>query len=622
MNPTSETKNLHAAATVPPDVSELVSKGLIAQLSEPITGNWGDQWSPELNDFLDQTCPPTVHPSLWQQANLNRIHGLFELTPGLYQARGYDVSNISFIAGETGWIVVDPLTNPFTAKACLDLLNQTVGERPVVALIYTHSHSDHYGGASGLTSAEEVEAGKVQIIAPADLFEESVRESLLVGPAMLRRGTYQFGSQLSRGGEGYVDMGVGLTVGLGPMGMVKPSVPITERSQEMVVDGVRIIFLLTPETEATSEMMFYLPDLGALCTAELCTGTVHNLVPIRGAAVRDSLAWSKYINESLQRFGSDLNLTFPSHNWPVFGNEEVREYLRLQRDVYRWMHDQTLRMANKGHTAHEIAEALTFPEEFLAQGHTRGYYGSITHNIRAIFQKYFSWYDGNPSHLNPLPPVDVADRYVEYMGGAEAVLERAERAFDAGDYRWVVEVVNHVIFADPRNSRAREIQIAAFEQLGYQSESATYRNAYLTGAHELLVGAESLVTLNEGHKVNDHQMRALLSPEHIIDFMAVRLRGESLDGIHLRINWKVANLNETWLLEISNRALHGVCVEASDVDATLSATTLDVMQVISETLTLDQALAGPFKVTGSELAVRTLFDALERYVSGFAIVEP
>ena len=622
MIPAPQTSALLAAATLPPDVSELVSKGMIAQLTEPITGNWGDQWSPELNNFLDQPCPPTVHPSLWQQATLNRIHGLFEVAPGLYQARGYDVSNISFIAGDTGWIVVDPLTNPYTAKACIDLLNRTVGPRPVVALIYTHSHSDHYGGASGLTSAEEVEAGNVQIIAPADLFDESVRESLLVGPAMLRRGTYQFGSQLPRGGEGYVDMGVGLTIGLGPMGMVKPSVPITERSQEMIVDGVPIIFLLTPETEATSEMMFYLPNQGALCTAELCTGTVHNLVPIRGAAVRDSLAWSKYINESLQRFGNELKLTFPSHNWPIFGNAEVREYLRLQRDVYRWMHDQTLRMANKGMTAHEIAQDLTLPEEFLAQGHTRGYYGSITHNIRAIFQKYFSWYDGNPSHLNPLPPTDLADRYVEYMGGAEAILDRAEGAYDSGDFRWVVEVVNHVIFADPQNVRAREIQTKAFTQLGYQSESATYRNAYLTGAHELRVGAKRLVTLNEGHKVNDHQLRALLTPEHIADFMAVRLRAESLAGLHIRINWNVADLNETWLLEISNRALHASLGQAQDVDAVLTATRADVLQVISEALTLDQALAQHFNVSGDEKAVRALFGALERYVSGFAIVEP
>jgi alkyl sulfatase BDS1-like metallo-beta-lactamase superfamily hydrolase len=605
-----------------PEYLQAVHHGLIAQIEEHIVGPFGDQWTPGISDFLDGERPDTVHPSLWLQAQRNRVHGLFQLAPGFYQARGYDISNISFIAGDRGWIVVDPLTNPFTAKACLDLVNRTVGERPVTAIIYTHSHADHFGGASGLATQEQVASGEVTIIAPADMIEEWIDESLLGGPTMMRRGTYQFGSQLPHGPEGFVDAGLGPIFSMGPLGVLLTTLGIESPFQHEVIDGVPITFILTPETEAESEMVFYLPTYKALCTAEICTGTIHNLIPIRGAAARDSLAWSKYINLMLDLFGDDVAFTFPSHNWPIVGNAEVCEYLVIQRDVYRWMHDQALRLANSGRTIHEIPDELTLPPEFQEHPHTRGYYGNVSHNLRAVYQRYFSWYDGNPAHLDPLPPVAVGKRYVEFMGGADAVLDRAERSFKEGDLRWVVEVVNHVVFADPTNERARTLQANALEQLGFASESATYRNAYLTGAYELRAGADHLATLTKGRSVNDHAIRSQLSAEQIFDFMGVRLKAEDVAGISLTIAWHLSDLGATWRVDLSNRSLHSSPNQRGAVAATVTSTRTDVMDLVSGVITLDQALNEVFTVDGDIEAVRTILENIQAFEPGYAVVEP
>ena len=610
------------AALLQGEYLQAVQHGLIAQIDEPILGPLGDQWTPEISDFLDGERPSTIHPSLWLQAQRNRVHGLFQLAPGFYQARGYDISNISFIAGDKGWIVVDPLTNPFTAKACLDLVNRTVGERPVSAIIYTHSHADHFGGATGLATAEQVADGSVTIIAPADMIEEWIDESLLGGPTMMRRATYQFGSQLPHGPEGFVDAGLGPVFSMGPVGVLLPTLGIESQIQKEIIDGIPITFVLTPETEAESEMVFYLPTYKALCTAELCTGTIHNLIPIRGAAARDSLAWSKYINLMLDLFGDEVEFTFPSHNWPIIGNTEVCEYLVIQRDVYRWMHDQALRLANSGRTIHEIPDELPLPEEFQKHPHTRGYYGNVAHNLRAVYQRYFSWYDGNPAHLDPLPPVKVGKKYVEFMGGADAVLERAQRSFDEGDLRWVVEVVNHVVFADPTNQRARDLQTKALEQLGFGSESATYRNAYLTGAHEMRAGADHLATLTKGRSVNDHAIRSQLSGEQIFDFMGVRLRAEAVAGVSITIAWQLSDLDATWRIDLSNRALHSSPHLRGEVAATVSSSRTQLMDLISGVISLDEAMANVFTIKGDETAVRTILENIVAYESGYPVVEP
>ena len=611
---------LGMSRTLPYVDPDLPGRGRIAVETSAIRGTWGDEWSPELNDFLDASCPPTVHPSLWEQSKRDREHGLFELAPGFYQVRGYDLSNITFIQGETGWIVVDPSTNPISARAALDLLNRTVGQRPVVSLIYTHSHADGFAGAAGVTTQSDVDEGRCSIVAPADLFDESIRESLFSGPAMVRRGTYQFGSQLPRGPEGYVGMGVGLTLALGPMGMIPPTVGITASPQEQEIDGISFIFILTPETETVSEMIFYVPKYRGIFAAELCSGSMHNLVPQRGAAVRDALKWSKAINEVLKRFGADVQFTSATHNWPIFGNAEVCHYLTLQRDAYRWLHDQTLRLANSGLTLHEIADVLVVPDALQVESHTRAYYGHYRHNMRAVYQKYFSWYDGNPAHLDPLPPSDVARRYIKYMGGVENVLDQADADFAAGDFRWVAEVVNHVIFAEPANARARDLQIATLKELGFGSESATFRNAYLTAADELQRGPEELVTLSEGYRVNDHQLRALFKPEHVADFMAIRMNAEKLQEVHVSVLWKIPSSGEQWELELSNGTLHYFPCAPSRPDVTISASEGELMDLISGITPME--MASKLVVDGDSGLWQILLSGYEPFVSGFAIVEP
>ncbi|MEL6893882.1 MAG: alkyl sulfatase dimerization domain-containing protein, partial [Actinomycetota bacterium] len=447
-------------------------------------------WDTANHDFLrgDDAgdAPDTCHPGLWRQGRLNAIHGLFEVADGVWQARGYDISNITFIAADSGWLIIDPLTSEQTARACLDLANEHLGTRPVTSVIYTHSHVDHFGGMLGVTTRDAVRRGDVRVIAPEGFMHEVVGENLLAGPIMLRRSMYQFGPLLPPGERGQVDAGLGKTVPLGRSDLVAPTETISETGTELDVDGVRIVFQSTPNAEAPAEMNFFFPDHRLLCMAENCTHTMHNLYPIRGALARDALAWSKYIHEALRMWGDHTDVLFASHHWPRFGGDDARTFLTLQRDVYRWIHDQTLRLANHGHTPDEISEAMTsLPDCFGTQSHVQGYYGTLSHNARSVYHRYLGWYDGNPAHLHPLPPVDRASRYVELMGGPDAVLTAARSALDTGDERWALELANHVVFDDPENRAARSLGAEAMEQLGYQAESATWRNAYLMGAFEL-----------------------------------------------------------------------------------------------------------------------------------------
>jgi len=467
------------------------SRGLLAQHpTGQIEGAWGVAWDVSKYDFIEQgaTNPDTVHPSLWRQAQLNNIHGLFEVAPGIWQARGYDISNITFVEGHTGWIVIDPLTVEGCARDCLALANATLGERPVTAVIYTHSHTDHFGGVLGVTTPDDVAAGRCRIIAPEHFLHEAIAENVIAGFAMTRRALYQFGPLVPPGPRGHVDCGLGKAIPLSPPGLIPPTEDITHTGQELVVDGVRIVFQLTPESEAPAEMNFFFPDRGWLCMAENCSHNMHNLIPIRGALARNALAWSKYIDEAADMFAADTEVMFASHHWPRWGTDDVAGFLRKQRDMYRYIHDQTMRWANHGETPLEIAERIALPDEFRTEAHTTGYYGHLAHNVKAVYQRYLSWYDGNPANLWRLPPAEVGQRYVDLAGGADALLASAQRSYDAGDYRWVAEVVGHVVFSDPSNTAARELQAAAFEQLGYQAESATFRNAYLTGAQELRHG--------------------------------------------------------------------------------------------------------------------------------------
>lgn len=594
-------------------------RGLVAEHETGVIETpQGVVWDVHRYDFIeaDSANPDTVNPSLWRQAQLNGIHGLFEVAPGLWQARGYDISNVSFIAGDTGWIVIDPLTAAPCARACLDLANARLGERPVIAVIYTHSHADHFGGVHGVTTVDDVAAGRCRIIAPEHFLRETVAENVIAGYAMSRRAQYQFGPLLPAGPRQHVDCGLGKAIPFWPPGLIAPTEEITEDGTELVVEGVRIVFQLTPEAEAPSEMNFFFPDQGWLCTAENCTHNLHNLVPIRGAQVRDSLKWSKYVDDAIDRFGADAVLSFASHHWPRFGNDDVLTYLTRQRDLYRWVHDQTMRFANHGETAVEIAERLTLPPELAEHADATGYYGHLAHNVKAVYQRYLSWYDGNPANLWKLPPADSGPRYVELAGGADKLLAAAQDAFDAGDYRWVTELLNHLVFADPTNTAARELQADAFEQLGYQAESATFRNAFLTGAQELRNG-----TMPRKPAVAGGYVEAMTA-DMIFDTLAVRLVSEDVGGLAVTVNVTFTDLGEDWALTLSNRALSARPRPVADAPATLRTTRSGLYRTLGEQSLADLVAAGDIELDGDADAAAQIFEHLDRFLNNFPLVEP
>jgi len=605
---------------------ERARRGFIA--SHP-TGQITDDNGRRVSDisayaFLQTEPPDTVHPALWRHAQLNANHGLFEVTEGVWQVRGYDISNIIFIKGETGWVVIDPLTVEHTARAGYELVTKHLGYRPVTAVIYTHSHADHFGGVNGVTTQEDVSAGRCQVIAPVGFMAETIGENVIAGPAMGRRGTYQFGPMLPAGPKGHVDCGLGNSIPVGPPGLIAPTHDITYTGEEMTVDGVRIIFQLTPETEAPAEMNFFFPDLNGLCMAENCSHTMHNLVPIRGALVRNSLKWSKYINEGIELFGARTKVLFTSHNWPRWGNEDLINFLELQRDLYKWMHDQTMRQANLGLNALEIGDKLELPDDFLAHDHTRGFYGDLVHNSKAVYQRYLSWYDCNPANLYKLPPVEVGQRYVDLAGGAEALLSKARAAFAAGDYRWVAELVNHLIFADPTHSEARALQADTLEQLGYQSESSTFRNSYLTGAMELRQGPPQLGS----SQVRGRGLLVAMTIEQIFDTLAVRLISENVSGMSLKINWHFTDMggtaDERWLLGLSHRTLYSVQGrndEKAQATLTMARSTLTSV-IIQEATFIDEIGKGSIVIDGDAAALLTIFGNLDAFPNSFNIVEP
>jgi alkyl sulfatase BDS1-like metallo-beta-lactamase superfamily hydrolase len=608
---------------------ERVQRGFIAKRESGLINDAEGRFvfDSDAFEFLrdGRPCPDTVNPHLWRHATLNAHHGLFMVAEGVWQVRGYDISNITFIKGEQGWIVIDPLSAQDTARASYELVTKHLGHRPITAVIYTHSHVDHFGGVLGITSKEEVDAGKCRIIAPVHFLRETVGENVIAGPAMGRRATYQFGAFLPRGPQGHVDCGLGTATPVSPPTLLAPTEDITFTGEELVVDGIRIIFQLTPETEAPAEMNFFFPDFGWLCMAENCSQTMHNLVPIRGALVRNALNWSKYINENMEMFADKTTVMFMSHNWPVWGNDNVRQFLTLQRDLYRWMHDQTMRLANHGMTSLEIAQTLVLPDEFLAHEHTRGFYGDLVHNVKAVYQRYLSWYDGNPANLNKLPPTEVGKRYVQLAGGPDALLKSAQQSFNEGDYRWVAEVVNHLVFADPTNQAARDLQADCLEQLGYQSESSTFRNAYLMGAQELRKGPPPAP---KSVNVRARSMIRAMTIDQLFDTLAVRVMSEQVGGINLCVNWTFTDLANTsdhkWVQGLSNRTMfaHSGRHEATAA-ASIVTTRATLLEVIAQTTTIpDEMTAGNLSIDGDAGALITIFGNLDKFTPGFAIVEP
>jgi alkyl sulfatase BDS1-like metallo-beta-lactamase superfamily hydrolase len=610
----------HGAALKLDDDWERATRGLVAQHETgEIEGPFGLAWDVKDYDFLREReqAPDSVHPSLWRHGRHNAIHGLFEVADRVWQARGYDISNITFIKGDDGWVVIDPLTTAFTAKACLDLANATLGERRVTTVLYTHSHVDHYGGILGVVDKADVDRGDVRILAPEGFMREAVAENLIAGPAMARRAFYQFGTLLPMGPYGHVDSGLGKGIPRAAPDLIAPTEEINLTGTELMLDGVRVVFQNTPGTEAPAEMNFMFPDLGALCIAENCTHTMHNALPFRGAQARDTLSWSKYIQEALDLFGGDMDVMFSTHNWPRFGHDDAVRYLELQRDMYRWLHDQTMRRANHGMTMREISEDLVQPECFLTQSHTRGYYGTVSHNAKAIYQRYLGWYDGNPANLNPHPPEESAARYVEAMGGRDAVLGEAQRAHDAGDYRWASEVLNHLVFADPEFEAGRLLQADTFEQMGYQSESGPWRDSYLMGAMELRTASKGL-GVGGGRSITDQ-----LDVGMLVELIGVRLQSEKVEGVAFEINWHFTDVDEHHAIGLDNCAIHhraGVTIDGAE--ASLTSTKTDVARLLRTEIDVDEFLALQSVSAAGEAHVRTLLGNLDTFSGVFGIAEP
>ena len=583
-----------------------------------------DGRNPTMYDFLKQEPPPTVNPSLWRQAQLNAIHGLFKVADGVYQVRGFSLANMTIVEGSTGLILIDTLSTAGSAREGLDLYFANRPRKAVVAVIYTHSHSDHYGGASGVVSPADVAAGKTKVIAPAGFMEAVVAESVTGGNAMGRRAQYQFGGPLPRGERGNVDAGLGKNDSRGPAGggsVIAPTETVQQPLETRTIDGVTITFLLAPGTEAPSEMLIYLPQSHVLDAAEDVTHTLHNLLPFRGTVVRDANGWSHYLNDALQQFGPDAQVMIAQHHWPVWGNDRVRERLASHRDLYKYIHDQTVRMMNQGLGPTEIAEALTMPPGLENDWSARGYYGTIAHDSKAVYQRYIGWYDGNPANLNPLPRVEDAKKYVEYMGGAPAILAHARDDFKAGNYRWVAQVMDQVVFADPANKEARNLAADAFEQLGYAAESATWRNAYLVGAQELRNGLRGGARHVPGVSAEMlHAMRAGL----VFDYLGTRIDGPRAGTANIVINWNFTDTRESLVSTLQHGALTSVAGKtAPDAVAAVTATRLALESVILGQRTLADAIRrGDIKIAGAAGRVSDLMALLDDFEAGFPIIEP
>jgi len=569
-------------------------------------------WNLKEYDFLKQPeAPATVNPSLWRQAQLNCQNGLFKVTDSMYQVRGFDISNMTIIEGKTGLIVIDPLFSTEVAKAGLDLYYQHRPKRPVVAVIYTHSHVDHWGGVKGVVSEVDVQAGKVQVIAPAGFMEAAVAENIIAGNAMSRRAQYQFGSLLPKGERSQVDAGLGKTLSHGSITLIPPTDVIKKNLDKRTVDGVDIIFQLASGAEAPAEFHMYYPQFKVLNMADNVSHNFHNLLPFPGAEVRDASAWARYINEALELFGDQAEVVVTQHHWPARGNDRVQNLLKKQRDLYKYVHDQSVRLLNQGYTPSEIAEALQLPPSLANEWHARGYYGSVSHNAKAIYQKYLGWYDANPANLNPLPPVEGSKKYVEYMGGAAAVIQRARQDFKEGNYRWVAQVMNHVVFADPTNREARELGADALEQLGYMAESATWRNAYLCGALELRQGLQKIPV---GSTITPDTIKAL-PIDMFFDYLGVRLNGPKANGKKIVINWSFNDVKQNYVLNLENSALTYVPnKQAKNAEATLTLTRQTLDAITLRKLTFPQAMqSGQIKVEGDPRKVGKLLSLLDTF---------
>lgn len=596
---------------------EAADRGFIGAL-EPCVIKAADGrtvWDNDVYAFLNGDAPATVHPSLWRQSQLVAKQGLYEVVEGIYQVRGLDLSNISFIEGDTGIIVIDPLVSTETAAAALALYRRHRGDRQVVAVIYTHSHVDHFGGVLGVTSQADVDAGKVAVLAPEGFTEHAVQENVYAGTAMARRAGYMYGAALDRGPQGQVGCGLGQTPSTGEVAIIVPTVDITTTGETHTIDGVEIEFQMAPGTEAPAEMHFYFPKFRALCMAENATHNLHNLLTLRGALVRDPHGWAGYLTEAIDTFADRTDVVFASHHWPTWGREAIVEFLALQRDMYAYLHDQTLRQLNQGYTGIEIAETFEMPPALQKAWHTHGYYGSVSHNVKAVYQRYMGWFDGNPGRLWAHPPEAIGPRYVEAMGGTDNVVKIAQQAFDEGDFRWAATLLDHAMFTDEKHADARQLYVETLQQLAYGSENGPWRNFFLAGATELADGNFGTPT-----QVAPATLMAQLSPEQIFDALAISVNGPRAWDLDLALDVTFLDSDTNYRLTLRNGVL--VYRKVNAEQATAGATVKVANKIRLLALAAGDLTSPGFELVGDATVLQKLTESLDRPDPGFNIVTP
>ncbi|HZP99114.1 MAG TPA: alkyl sulfatase dimerization domain-containing protein [Reyranella sp.] len=591
---------------------EAAARGLIAPVPDGAITTRGGTVLMNLGEyaFIDgEVAPATVNPSLWRLARLNLANGLFKVTDRLYQLRGFDIANMTVIEGDSGVILIDPLTTAEVSRAALEHYYAHRPRKPVAAVIYTHSHIDHYGGVRGVVDEAEVKAGKVRVIAPNGFMEAVSGENVLAGLAMIRRAQFQFGTMLPRGPRGQVDSGLGKAISRGTPGLIEPSQLIVQPIEEHLIDGVKIVFQLAPETEAPAEMHMFYPELGVLNMAENACPLLHNFIPLRGAVARDPRIWAKYVGDALKLYAPHAEVLIGQHHWPIWGTEAVADHLEAQRDLYKHIHDQTLRYMAKGWRPAEIAEVVELPPGLDRRWNVRGYYGTVSHNVKAVYQRYLSWYDGNPANLHVLPPVPAARKYVEYMGGASAAIARARADFAKGEYRWVAQVMKEVVFADPDNAEAKALCADALEQMGYQAESATWRNAFLYGAMELRHGVFGL----PARPTMSADMLAGLGTDLLFDAIAIRVDPAKAAGKAFTVNWHFTDRGERMAVTLKHCTMtHRMGETADHAAATVTTTRATLDAIILRKLDVPAAVAsGDFSIAGDPAVLAQFFGTLD-----------
>lgn len=614
-------------------------RGLIASLDSLVTTNIQGEtvWDMDAYKFMQFTglsggSPASINPSLWRQANLNNIHGLFKVSEGIYQLRGFDLANMTLIEGNSGWIVVDPLTAKETAKQAFDFAQKHLGKKPISAILFTHSHLDHFGGALGIVTAEQVKQQGIRVIAPEGFMEEATSENIIAGTAMSRRSMYMYGKRLARTERGHIGSGLGKGPAFGSFGILAPTETVNHQTTVLNVDGVNIEFQFTPGSEAPAEFTFYLPDHNAFCGAEVVSRNMHNLYTLRGAKVRDALKWSGYIEQARNRFAA-ADIYFGSHHWPMWGQDNIQDFLKLQRDSYKYIHDQSVRLLNGGATPSEVAEEIVLPESLRTSFPNRGYYGTLKHNAKAVYQNYLGWYDANPANLDPLPNTESAGRYIKMMGGIENVVAQAQITFDSaeedsGAYRWVAELLNKAVFFDPEHQAAKALLAKTYDQLGYQAESAPWRDVYLSAAYELRHGGP-----DKGIDITLMRDVLLETPvERFFDTMSVRLNGPKAEGERYIIKVNFIDKNLSYVLYLENSVLYYLAEQAwqashdkqaSEINATLNVKhELFIDMLIGRAGLKETLFSDDLTIDGSKLDLLSFLSLFDRPAGDFNIVTP